>query len=176
MILAKRLEPAALDSTRAAFGRVWDSERERVRRLLVRLCADPDTADDLVQEVALRALAAYGGFRGQCAVSTWLYRIAVNVVVRHRARVGALGEEPLSDGLPSGDGPERTVLALDAVGRLQGALHRLPDDLRIPLTLLVWEGMKYREIAAVLEIPLGTVMSRLHTARQRLREELGDGL
>jgi len=164
---------------RAAFERLWERERPRVWRLTARLSGDVDAADDLTQEVGLRALEAYGQFRGGSTESTWLYRIAVNVVLRWRERRGALpgsvrleGVAPLA--APAEDSPERLTLRADANERMHRAVEALPDDLRTRLLLHAWEGLKYREIAAVLEVPDGTVMSRLYAARQRLRRELGD--
>lgn len=163
---------------RSAFERLWSRERERVWRLVARLSGDADVADDLTQEVALRALAAFSGFRGVARPSTWLYRIAVNVVLRWRER---RHEETGIDAgvwerLAASDTPERAALASEDAARVRQAMERLSEELRTPLVLLVWEGMTYREIASVLRIPIGTVMSRLHAARQRLRKELGDAL
>jgi RNA polymerase sigma-70 factor, ECF subfamily len=73
-------------------------------------------------------------------------------------------------------GPERHAVHADTLQRTQTAIERLPDELRTPLVLVAWEELSYKEVAALMEIPLGTVMSRLHTARQRLRKELGDAL
>ncbi len=159
----------------AAFSRLWDKERERVWRLIVALSGSRDEADDLTQEVGIRALEGFSRFRGAAAPSTWLHRIAVNVTLRHRERrresVALDHETPTSE-----IGPERRAVHADTLQRTQLAMERLPDELRTPLVLLAWEGLSYKEIATLLEIPIGTVMSRLHTARQRLRKELGDAL
>ena len=159
----------------AAFSRLWEKERERVWRLTVALSGSRDEADDLTQEVGIRALEGYGRFRGAAAPSTWLHRIAVNVTLRHRKRrresVALDHEAPTSE-----MGPERRAVHADTLQRTQLAMERLPDELRTPLVLLAWEELSYKEIATLLEIPIGTVMSRLHTARQRLRKELGDAL
>jgi RNA polymerase sigma-70 factor (ECF subfamily) len=138
-----------------------------------------DAADDLTQEVGLRALEAYGRFRGAAAESTWLYRIAVNVVLRWRERRRGMCATVGLDGVappvaPAEESPERITLRADANERTCRAVEALPDELRTPLLLHAREGLKYREIAAVLEVPVGTVMSRLYGARQRLRRELGD--
>jgi RNA polymerase sigma-70 factor (ECF subfamily) len=164
---------------RAAFEELWARERPRVWRLTARLSGDVDAADDLTQEVGLRALEAYGGFRGAAAESTWLYRIAVNIVLRWRERRGGMPDTVRLDGVappatPAEESPERLALRADADERMRRAVEALPDELRTPLLLHAWEGMKYREIAAVLEVPVGTVMSRLYAARQRLRRELGE--
>jgi RNA polymerase sigma-70 factor (ECF subfamily) len=183
MVTLRALPDTAADRAevrrRNAFERLWMKERQRVWRLTARLAGDVDAADDLTQEVGLRALEGYDRFRGAAAEATWLYRIAVNVVLRWRERRGVLpgsvrleGVAPLA--APVEESPERLALRADANERMRRAVDVLPDDLRTPLLLHAWEGLKYREIAAVLEVPVGTVMSRLHSARQRLRRELGD--
>lgn len=159
----------------AAFARLWEGERERVWRLCVALSGSRDDADDLTQEVGMRALAGYGRFRGLCSPATWLHRITVNVVLRHRER----RRESLSLSIETHTteaGPERRAVTADTLTRTQAAIERLPDELRTPLVLLAWEECSYKEIATLMEIPIGTVMSRLHSARQRLRKELGDAL
>ena len=159
----------------AAFARLWEQERERVWRLIVALSGSRDEADDLTQEVSIRALEGFSRFRGLSSASTWLHRITVNVVLRHRERRResfALENETHT----TEAGPERRAVQSDTLRRTQSALEKLPEDLRTPLVLLAWEELSYKEIATLLEIPIGTVMSRLHTARQRLRKELGDAL
>lgn len=169
---------------RTAFEHLWTKERPRIWRLTARIGGSPDAADDLTQEVCLRALAAYGGFRGASSEATWLYRIAVNTAIRWRQQQSrhTLGRNSL-DTVPEIAGPletspERQAIRADDHARMHRALDTLPEDLRTPLLLHAWEGMKYREIAALLEIPVGTVMSRLNAARTRLRRDLateGDG-
>jgi RNA polymerase sigma-70 factor, ECF subfamily len=165
---------------RAAFERLWERERPRVWRLTARLSGCPDAADDLTQEVGLRALAAYGNFRGAAAESTWLFRIAVNAAIRWREQSRtAQRHTVITNGVPDMAGPlesspERQAMQAEATARLHRALDVLPEELRTPLLLHAWESMKYREIATLLEIPMGTVMSRLNAARTRLRRELSD--
>jgi RNA polymerase sigma-70 factor, ECF subfamily len=159
----------------AAFSRLWEQERERVWRLSVALSGSRDEADDLTQEVGVRALEGFGRFRGLSSPATWLHRITVNVALRHRER--RRESVALDTDAPSGEmGPERRALHADMLQRTQAAMERLPDELRTPLVLVAWEELSYKEIATLMEIPIGTVMSRLHTARQRLRKELGDAL
>ena len=159
---------------RAAFERLWEAERAHIWRLAARLSGNPDAADDLTQEIGVRALEAFGSFRGASSPSTWLFRIAVNVVLRWRERQARrdTNDDAETEGISSPEAsPEEQLLNRAETERLHRFLERLPDDLRTPLLLHVWEGMKYHEIAAALDIPAGTVMSRLHKARQRLRKE-----
>ncbi len=162
----------------AQFERVWQQHRARIWRLLARLAGNVDLADDLTQEVSVRAFQAFDSFRGRCSEFTWLYRIAVNVAHRDRER----RRESLALDAPAvaricadeAQGPEQAALKADLSPVVCAALERLPDDLRITLILQVYEELKYREIAVILDIPIGTVKSRLHAAMQRLREELKD--
>lgn len=170
-----RDEGAEAERRRRA-GRLWEEYRPRVRRLAARLAGDPELAEDLTQEIGLKVLRSYGEFRGKASPFTWLYRIAVNVVLRHRQRrqiptVGLDTPEAATLRTPA-PSPESAVLAAELAPVVRAALDRLPAELRAPLVLRVYEELKYREIAAILEIPEGTVMSRLHAARRRLREEL----
>lgn len=162
----------------AAFEQFWQPLRPRVWRLVARLAGNLDQADDLTQEVSLRAFQGFGAFRGGAAGYTWLYRIAVNVVLRQRERLApdtvswdcaALVPDPCLT-------PQAAVLQAEIRPIVWAALNRLPDEQRTTVILSVYEELKYREIAAVLEIPLGTVKSRLHSGIARLREELKDAL
>jgi RNA polymerase sigma-70 factor, ECF subfamily len=151
----------------AAFEKLWTAQRPRIQRLATRLCGNPEQAEDLTQEIGLQALAAFPHFRRQCAPTTFLYRIAVRTIHRYRDKhptVSLAQVDTLPGTMPS---PEN-ALALSL------ALSALPDELRTTLLLRLYEGLTCREVAAVLEIPLGTVLSRLHTARTRLRKELTD--
>lgn len=162
----------------AAFERFWQPHRARVWRLVARLAGNVDLADDLTQEVSLRAFQGFGAFRRGASGYTWLYRIAVNVVLRHRERFApdtVSWDSALQVADPSLN-PQAALLQAEIRPIVWAALNRLPDEQRTTVILSVYEELKYREIAAVLEIPLGTVKSRLHTGMARLREELKDAL
>lgn len=158
-----------------AFERLWEAERERVWRLCVRLVSHTD-ADDLAQEVSIRAWQAWGGFKGLASPRTWLHRITVNVCLRwrERQRPTTMLDEAWAGSVDAT--PEKEALKADENSRIHAALDRLPEDLRTSLVLHAWEGMAYREIAALLEIPVGTVTSRIWAARQRLKKELADAV
>jgi RNA polymerase sigma-70 factor (ECF subfamily) len=168
-------EPAET-ARREHFERVWQEHRPRVWRLVARLAGDLDLADDLTQEVSLRAFQAFGEFRGEASAFTWLYRIAVNVVNRHHERRrGAAVPLDLPEivQLPTDSvgGPEAMALRADLRAAVWAAVEGLPSALRTTLILQVYEGLRYHEIASILNVPIGTVKSRLHHAMQRLREE-----
>lgn len=162
----------------AAFEQFWQPHRPRVWRLVARLAGNLDLADDLTQEVSLRAFQGFGAFRREASAYTWLYQIAVHVVQRHRERrtfelVPWECAVHTPDPTPS---PHAVALQAEIRPLVWAALERLPDEQRTTLILSLYEELKYREIADVLNIPLGTVKSRLHTGMARLREELKDAL
>ena len=158
------------------FELVWRAHRQRVWRLTARLAGSTDLADDLTQEVAIRACQSYAGFLGHSDIYSWIYRIAVNVVARHRERKVHLTEpidSPAAITARASDaGPDMQAVDNDLRGRIWQAFDVLPEEQRTVLILQVYEELKYREIAAVLEIPIGTVKSRLNAAVARLRKEL----
>lgn len=162
----------------AVFDKFWLPHRPRVWRLIARLAGNVDLADDLTQEVSLRAFQGFSRFRRGASAYTWLYRIAVHVVLRHRERL-AVDTVPWNTAAEAADPrPSPQLIAQQAEIRplVWAALDRLPDEQRTTVILSVFEELKYREIAAVLDIPLGTVKSRLHSGMVRLREELKDAL
>jgi RNA polymerase sigma-70 factor (ECF subfamily) len=141
-------------------------------------------AEDVSQEVFVRVFRGLGAFRGESSFRTWLYRVAVNVVRSHAGRRsffgkwrriepdGEEGTEPLAM-LAAPGSLEADVAYRDAIDR---ALGRLTPDLRIAVTLRDIDGLDYQEIAEVLDVPIGTVMSRISRGRERLRPILADAL
>jgi RNA polymerase sigma-70 factor (ECF subfamily) len=146
-----------------------------IRRLIGRLVGSRNDLDDLVQETYLRAWRARDHFRGDSRFSTWLYRIAVNVARtwRSRSRGPMLGLAPEHDRAAPYDPDPQGARLLAAY---EGALARLPENLRVPFVLHEAEGLSYQDVAEVLACPIGTVMSRMHRARRALLEELQDEL
>ena len=169
----------------AAFEPLVEKYRQRVWRLAYNLLRDREEAWDVAQEAFIRAYQALPSFRGQSAFYTWLYRIVMNVAAdRARAR-GARGrafgtervpEEDWERVLPDQRGADESPDAVAARGeqrqKIMRALDALPEHHRRIVVLSDLEGLSYREIAETLEIPIGTVMSRLHNARKRLRDAL----
>jgi RNA polymerase sigma-70 factor (ECF subfamily) len=143
-----------------------------VRRLVGRLTGDRDAIDDLVQETYLKAWRGLGQFRGTSRFSTWLFRIAVNVTrtwrKRRRPTLTLVEADERSADTASEIGDQAL---LDAYAR---ALDRLPPDLRATFVLHETEGLSYRDVAETLQCPIGTVMSRLHRARARIIDEIGE--
>lgn len=139
--------------------------------------ADPD---EVAQEVYIALLDALPHFRGESAFTTFLYGVALRVSRRHlrRARLrslfglGAGLDDALSLSDPS-PGPEARALSGEMIRRVRAAVSALPVKYREVVVLREWEGLAYEEIARILRVPTGTVMSRLHRARENLAQSLG---
>ena len=149
----------------------------RLARYLTRNDAD---ADDVVQEACLRALKYFGGFRGQGASQSraWLLTIVRNMAHtwrgRHRADASATEfDETVHSGAMTEDHPD-TLARSDARDVLAHALDHLSPDFREVIVLREIEGLSYKEISEVVDVPVGTVMSRLSRARKRLQDALID--
>ncbi|OGL06843.1 MAG: hypothetical protein A3I03_06285 [Candidatus Rokubacteria bacterium RIFCSPLOWO2_02_FULL_68_19] len=166
-----------------AFEPLVEKYRQRVWRLAYQILRDREEAWDVAQEAFVRAYQSLPAFRGQSAFYTWMFRIVVNLATdrqRQRgARARALGGEPVPEEEWERSVPDPTAdpagLAARAEQRemIRRALDSLPLNYRAIIMLSDVEGLTYREIAEVLKIPMGTVMSRLHNARKRLRGLLG---
>ncbi|MDR3633171.1 MAG: sigma-70 family RNA polymerase sigma factor [Isosphaeraceae bacterium] len=156
------------------FGRLVSLTEPRVRRMIGRLVLSRPDVDDLVQETYLRAWKSLGRFRGDSRFSTWLFRIAVNVTRSwRRARPAAL-PLPGGDTLAARAGAEPGDDAL--IDAYERALSGLSHDLRTTFLLHETEGLSYQEVAEAIGCPIGTVMSRLHRARQKVLAELRERL
>src|SRR5262245_36479971 len=154
-----------------------------VYALALNLLGDRDEALDLSQEVFLRVFRTLSAFRGQSALRTWIYRIAVNQAKnrirwwhrRHRSSQVSLDDHLLNFGdLESKQDilPDRLLASKETAAKIWQALARLPFEQRTALILREVDGLRYEEIAFSLDVAVGTVKSRLTRARQALRAEL----
>ena len=144
---------------------------------------DREDAWDVAQEAFVRAWQALPSFRGQSAFYTWLFRIVMNVAADRLRQRGAAGRAFGTERVPEeefervmvdqDETPAETAARSEERERIMQALEALPERHRTIIMLSDLEGLSYREIADVLDIPIGTVMSRLHNARKRLRDVLG---
>jgi RNA polymerase sigma-70 factor (ECF subfamily) len=166
-----------------AFEALVRRHERRVYRLLVRMLGNPDEAEDVAQETFLNLHRHGHRFRSEARFSTFVYRVAANAALNRRrsqgrnaARMQKLAQrQAAGDHLPQGPrGPEEVAVSRETTEQVQSALGRIPPTLRLPLVLYDVEGLAYGEIARVLDIAEGTVKSRIHRARQALREELRD--
>ena len=172
----------ALDGESAAFGQLVRKYQDRLYNTIAHVGGCRDEAEDVVQEAFVQAFVKLSSFRRDSAFYTWLYRIAFNTAVSRRRRRKtelsvergreALGVEPLDDG----DAPDDPLLREERVGMVRQALSALSEEHRAILVLREMEGCCYETIAEVLDLPIGTVRSRLHRARLQLREELKEAL
>jgi RNA polymerase sigma-70 factor (ECF subfamily) len=167
----------------SAFEPLVERYRQRVWRLAYQLLHDREEAWDCAQEAFVRAFHSLPSFRGHSAFYTWLFRITVNVATdRQRSRgaqARAFGAERLSEEewertMPDlGARPDQAAVQSEQRERIRAALDALPPRARTIIMLSDVEGLSYREIADALGCPIGTVMSRLHNARKRLKTLLG---
>ena len=133
------------------------------------LTRDDADAEDVVQDACVRAMRYFSSLRGDDA-RAWLFAIVRNTWYSRISRRGSVMEatsaadEPVDDGLD----PEARLLQLRTVERVRAAIEQLPVDFREVIVLREIEGMSYKEIAAVVRVPIGTVMSRLARGRERL--------
>jgi RNA polymerase sigma-70 factor (ECF subfamily) len=144
------------------------------------LCRDPSDAEDLVQETFMKALRGFSSFEPGSNFKAWIFRILRNTHLTSRSELAATRTVALEDELdaeaalyPEGaidrQTPEVNLIRLSDRASLQSAMETLPEPLLEVLLLCDVEEMKYKEIAAVLDIPIGTVMSRVARARGALR-------
>lgn len=143
-------------------------------RMMMATTQDRESAEDVAQETFLRAYRSLSQFRAQSTFKTWLYQIATNAARTHVAKRRDRREEQepeprVAREHPSGEQLEQRIVAHD---RLRQALAALPDDWREAVVLRDIEGLDYREIAERLEIPMGTVESRIFRGRKRLKAAL----
>jgi RNA polymerase sigma-70 factor, ECF subfamily len=176
----------------AAFNRLVEDRSGEIYGLLYRLTEDPEEARDLTQETFLRAFQSISRFRGEADLKTWLYRIAINQARnrwrwwrrRRRADTVSLETSESADGFPIGlrladntqADPEQAALQRERESSLRKALRSLGSSYREAVILRDIEGLSYEEIAATLEISLGTVKSRLARGRLELRRKLESSL
>lgn len=168
----------ALRRDEAALRTMIQSNNRRLYRVIRGVLGTADEAEDVLQDVYLKAFAALGSFRGQSSLSTWLTRIAVNEALgRLRRRGGAdavvdphvLPFPKLADPQPD---PERTMAQNEIVRFLEDAIERLPRDYRVVLIARAIEGMSTEETADMLDLNPDTVKTRLFRARALLKDEI----
>lgn len=145
-----------------------------VYRFLLRLSRSPDVAEDLAQETFLALWQSIGSFEGKSQFKTWVFGIAYHQFLRYR-------DKPNSETAQFDEtrheremaNPDALLLEADERRRVRQAVYALPDLYREALCLVHLEGLNYREAAAILGVPIGTVKSRMNVAFKLLREKLG---
>ena len=162
---------------------------DAVYRFALRLSGAPDLAEDLVQETFLRAFKSWGQYTQGTAAKSWLFTICRNVFLRRRERTQRHDEIVSENVGRSGQGPSpvnpvwTSVLGVDPEGeffesivddRIVEAIEALPEEYRTAVVLSDIEGLPYAEIAEMMEVPVGTVKSRLFRGRRQLQQVLYD--
>ena len=164
----------AQNGDRNAFGELVRCHYEGVVQVVYRMCGDTGLAEDATQEAFLRAWVNLPFFQPKSPLRNWLYRIALNAAldVLRRKPEETLEDEQAWMLTDQAAGPETALIEKERVTLLQQAMKALPEAARSALILREYSELSYQEIANVLEVPIGTVMSRLNYARNRLREIL----
>jgi RNA polymerase sigma-70 factor (ECF subfamily) len=168
-----------LDGETTAFGTLVERHQTRVYNLCLRVLGDREDAFDAAQETFLSAMRKLGQFRGDAAFTTWLHRVAVNACydeLRKRQRRPMLHVVPDEDAPESREaGPASLDHADEVSGSLDAAaaLTQVPEEFRIALVLADVQDLAYEEIARILEVPVGTVKSRVHRGRVALAKAMG---
>jgi RNA polymerase sigma-70 factor (ECF subfamily) len=155
----------------------------------LRMTRNPSDAEDLVQETYLKAYRAFDSFQEGTNLKAWLYRILTNTFINsYRARRRRPEQTELDDvedlylyrrlggleAVTAGRSAEEEVLDHFTEGEVKSAVESLPDQFRMAVLLADVEGFSYKEIADILDVPIGTVMSRLHRGRKALQKTLHD--
>lgn len=168
----------------SAFAELVSRHRRQVYRVARGILRSHEQADDAAQEAFVKAWQALPDFRGESSFKTWIYRIAMNTALDIRARE-ATRRRTLDESAREGRAEEIRRRAPDPIAglvrddeaaRVREAVAALPDRQRVTLRLKIYEGLKYTEIAEVLDCPVGTAKANLHHAVQTLRRRLGTGL
>ena len=166
----------------AAFATIVERYQDRLHNTVLRLVGSAEDARDLVQDTFVKAYENLGGFRGGSSLYTWLFRIAVNTSLSHRRKkkwtrpLSAADDDdpPAAEGLadPHAADPAAPLMAAETETLVQQALGSLDEEHRTVIVLRDIEQCDYHQMAEILEVPAGTVKSRLHRARLMLRDKL----
>lgn len=173
----KRWLLAAKRGDKEAFGKIVAKYHRLVISVTYRLCNDAELADDVAQNTFLRAWQRLPHFRPKRdgSLRAWLCRIAYNRTIDLLRRTKPQSTLEEYDKVDE-QGPLQQLITAEMASEVQAAIQRLPEASRAALVLREFEDLNYAEIAAVLNIPIGTVMSRLYHARRRLAKDLAPTL
>ena len=173
---------ACLCGDSASFGQLVTKYQNRLFNTLCHVVSSPEEAEDVVQEAFVQAFVKLATFKRNSAFYTWLYRIAFNTAIsrgrRKRPEVSveatrdAIGDEPMD----ANEAATERVLREERAVQIHQALGELSDEHRSILVLREMEDLSYDEIAEILDLPVGTVRSRLHRARTQMRDQLKEVL
>jgi len=170
--------------SREAFDQLIDRYQRRIYTFAYRLTGNPDDAADVAADTFVRLYSSIGSFRGDSSFVTWLYRVVTNIFLDSRKRQrnrttlsldtvvqhdDCVVPRQIEDNSPS---PQQLAETRDRSAALQSAIASLPEYQRVMIVLYHVDGLAYEEIAEALDLPIGTVKSRLNRARLALRQLL----
>jgi RNA polymerase sigma-70 factor (ECF subfamily) len=164
----------AQNGDRNAYSELVRTHSQGVLNVVYRMCGNSDLAEDAAQEAFIQAWLRLSSYKEKTSFRSWLYRIAVNAAIdmlRKEKRIlpSSVDDLNLRDSRPN---PEAILASSERAELIREAVITLPNASRAVLVLREYEGLSYQEIAESLEIPMGTVMSRLSYARKLLKEKL----
>ncbi len=180
----RRLVARCKKGEKSAFDDLMRRYEKKVYNFAFRLCGNYDEANDVASETFVRVYNALHNFRGDSSFITWLFRITTNVYLDERKRKRAHPHQSLEEMIELEETtvvrqiedpnptPEQQIEARESVDLLQAAIDSLPEYQRMMIVMYHTESRSYEEIAVVLELPIGTVKSRLNRARLSLRDKL----
>ena len=155
-----------------AFQELVDRYKNLVFALIARATQDRSRTDDLAQEVFLRVHRGLPYFRGEARLSTWIYRIVANVCAQPWTPPATVSLDDASAAPVTPSATDRQFGDLELRDRLEKAIARLPANYRLLIAAHYLDGMRYEDLAEALKLPLGTVKTHLHRAKQQLRRLL----
>ena len=165
--------------TRPQFNALVQECSERVYNHAYRMLGNHEDAEEATMDVFLKIHRGLAGFRGDAQLSTWIWRITTNVCLSRRAKKKEITlsaeteniEEIIAEIDPASN-PEMLFLKEETRDQLAGSIAELPEQEAAAITLFYLDGMKYEEIAIILDIPMGTVATAVHRGRERLRKKM----
>ena len=183
-----KLVAAARAGDQRAFRELFDLYHRRALALAQGVVKDPEEARDVVQEAFVRVHKHLDAFEGSASFYTWLYRIVMNLSIDHARRskksrqvdyddqahgqAGVLDGEMGTAARVEAQNPRRALLRRELVDKIEAALADLPEYHRAVIVLREVDGLSYEELSQVLDVPKGTIMSRLFHARRKMQESL----
>lgn len=175
-VIEKQAEPSELELVQRsqrgdveAFSTLVRKYQQVVYNIAYRFVRDPNLAEDMAQESFLKAYKHIKGFRGDCAFSTWLYRVTCSVCLTELSKRKKRGEVELQPNTPTSS-VESNVTERELAEKIRNCVTLLPERYAMVLTLYYLNGLPYEEIAEILEIPVGTLKTWMFRARKQLRK------
>ena len=176
-LLTKKCQSGSI----SAFEEIVKAHRDRILKLVYRITGNFEDANDISQEVFIRAYKSIKSLRGDASFETWLNKIAINLSINHigkesrRKRGNSELSENREDSYLRRDNTPLDIVEIEEITcRFRESIKSLPIAERVVFILKVQQGLSYKEIADAVKCPMGTVMSRLNRARRRLRDSFKD--